>query len=37
MVPHELAKSDVVKIIEQLGKLLPPLTLDFTLQNARLA
>ncbi|RKX43142.1 MAG: hypothetical protein DRP27_08495 [Thermotogae bacterium] len=34
MVPQELSKSDVVKIIDQLDKLLPPFSLDFTLQKA---
>jgi len=36
MVPQELS-SDVVKIIEQLDKLLPSFPLDFTLQNTCLA
>ena len=36
MVPQELS-SDVVKIIEQLDKLLPSFPLDFTLRNACLA
>jgi len=37
MAPQELSKSDIVKIIDQLDKLLPSFSLDFTLQNACLA
>jgi len=28
MVPHELSKSDIVKIIEQLDKLLPSISIN---------
>jgi len=37
MIPHELSKSDIVKIIKQLDKLSPSFPLDFTLQKACLA
>jgi len=37
MVPQGLSKSDIVKIIDQLDKLLLSFPPDFTLQNACLA